>query len=284
MPILSRFRWKRMLLRWTLFLATLWVIAMLFFKALENTLVYPASKAAQSWSEPGDPSTQEVWLTSADGTEIHARYLPCEGAIGAIHFSHGNGGNLSHRDDRMHLLRDTFRRSVLIYDYPGYGKSAGRPTEAGVYGAGDAAWAWLKEKYPADRIVLMGESLGGGVAVELATRGECEGVVLFSTFESLPKAAKAKFPFLPCETLMSNRFDNAAKMPAVRVPVFISHGTADEVIPIEHAKRMFEAAREPKRFRARPDGTHNMPFDSGICGEARDFLAECAERSKRSAP
>lgn len=255
-----------------LFLGGLWVVVMLIFKGLENSMVYPAMKASEGWSEPTDPATQEVWLSVKDGTKIHAWYLPCDGAVGAIHFSHGNGGNLSHRDEGIHRLRDSFRRSILIYDYPGYGKSEGTPTEAGVYAAGTAAWQWLQEKYPPNRIVLFGESLGGGVAVTLANRHECEGLVLFSTFTSLPKAAKAKMPWLPCETLMSNRFDNEAKLPGIRRPVFIAHGDADEVIPFEHSHRLFELANEPKRFRIRPGGTHNMPFDPAICEEARQFL------------
>ena len=274
-----RSTWKRKLFRWALFLLILWVAVMLIFKSLENSLVYPATKAADGWSEPSGPATQDVWLSVKDGAMIHAWYLPCEGAAGAIHFSHGNGGNLSHRDGGLHILRDTFRRSVLIYDYPGYGKSEGSPTEAGVYAAGEAAWEWLQEKHPPNRIVLFGESLGGGVAVTLANRHECEGLVLFSTFTSLPKAAKAKMPWLPCETLMSNRFDNAAKLPGIRRPIFFAHGDADEVIPFEHSQRLFELANEPKRFRARAGGTHNMPFDPAICEEAARFLD-----ATRSAP
>ena len=271
---------KRKFFRWGLFLLILWVAVMLIFKSLENSLVYPAMKASDGWSEPSDPATQEIWLSVKDGTKIHAWYLPCEGAAGAILFSHGNGGNLSHRDGGLRILRDTSRRSVLIYDYPGYGKSGGTPSESGVYDAGTAAWQWLQEKHPPNRIVLFGESLGGGVAVELATRHPCEGLVLFSTFTSLPKAAKAKMPWLPCETLMSNRFDNAAKLPGIRRPVYIAHGDADEVIPFDQSQRLFELANEPKRFRARAGGTHNMPFDPEICEEARRFLEAEAPTGK----
>ena len=124
-------RRRRFLLRWALFLLLFWIAIMLIFKALENSLVYPGTKASDGWIEPTDPAIREVWLDSADGTKIHAWYLPSDGATGAIHFSHGNGGNLSHRDASIRMLRDSFHRSVFIYDYPGYGKSDGRPTEAG---------------------------------------------------------------------------------------------------------------------------------------------------------
>lgn len=267
-------RWRRFLIRWSIFLLGFWLSTMLIFKLFENSLVYPGMTAAEGWAEPSDPATKEIWLTSSDGTKIHAWYLPCQGATGAVHFSHGNGGNLSHRDQSIQQLRDSFGRSVLVYDYPGYGHSEGRPTEAGIYSAAEAAWDWLKEKYPEERIVLFGESLGGGVAVELATRHDCAGLVLFSTFASLPKAAKAKLPWLPCETLMSNRFDNAAKLPGIRRPVFITHGDADEVIPIAQAEVLFEIANEPKRFYRRLGGTHNRPYDPAICKAARLFLEQ----------
>lgn len=94
-----------------MFLLLFWIPIMLIFKSLENSLVYPAMKASDDWCEPSDPATQEVWLSMKDGTKIHAWHLPCEGGMSAI-------------------LRDTFRRSVLIYDYPGYGKSEGMPKAA----------------------------------------------------------------------------------------------------------------------------------------------------------
>jgi uncharacterized protein len=238
----------------------------------ENSLVFPGMKASEGWAMPSDPSTQDVWLTSADGTKIHAWYLPCEGATGAILFSHGNGGNLSHRDESIHQLRASFQRSILIYDYPGYGKSEGRPNEASVVAAGDAALAWLTQKHPAEQVILFGESLGGAVAVDIATRHDCQGLVLFSTFASLPKAAKELYMIIPCETLMSNRFDSISKMVTIRKPVFLCHGDADELISLKQAQRLFDAAQEPKRFRIRPGGTHNMPFDPAICEEARKFL------------
>jgi len=278
------FRWKRFLLRGSLIATGMWAVATVSAKYLENDLVFPGETASRAWSEPSDPATQDVWLASADGTKLHAWYLRCEGGEGAILFSHGNGGNLSHRDERIHRLRAAFRRSVLVYDYPGYGKSEGRPTEAGILAAGDAALKWLAEKHPPDRIAFCGESLGGAVAVDLATRHECEGLVLLSTFESLPRAAKCKFPLLPCETLMSNRFESFAKVPNIHVPLFMAHGDADEVIPLEQARRLFDAANEPKRFRVRLGGTHGMAFHPDICAEADAFLAQHRKSATRSAP
>ena len=121
-------------------------------------------------------------------------------------------------------------------------------------------------------MILFGESLGGAVAVDLATRHNCQGLILFSTFASLPKAAKELYRIIPCETLMSNRFDSISKIASIRKHVFISHGDADELISLKQAQRLFDAVQEPKRFRIRPGGTHNMPYDPAICDEARVFI------------
>src|SRR5262249_20051937 len=159
------------------------------------------------------------------------------------------GGNLSHRGALMAALRSHLGRSVLAYDYPGYGKSDGEPTEPGCYAAGEAAYRWLTDerKVPANRILLLGESLGGGVAVELASRFDHEALVLVFSFTSLPAAARCHYPWLPCGLLMSNRYDNLSKIGRCHRPVFITHGTADEIVPFRQGEELFAAANEPKR-------------------------------------
>ena len=121
---------------------------------------------------------------------------------------------------------------------------------------------------PANRIVLLGESLGGGTAVELATGHDHRALVLVFTFTSLPAVAKVHYPWLPTHTLMRTRFDNLSKIGRCRRPVFVAHGTADEVVPFAHGEALFAAANEPKEF-LRLDGfTHNLllgePFYAGL--------------------
>jgi fermentation-respiration switch protein FrsA (DUF1100 family) len=243
-------------------------------KSLENRLVFFPLRAAESWESPPD-QTEDVWLTSPDGTRLHAWFLPHDGP-GAVLVSHGNGGNLSHRGTLIENLRRHLGRSVLIYDYPGYGKSDGRPTEADCYLAGGAAYKWLtgERKVPADRVVLLGESLGGGVAVELATRHDHEALVLLYTFTSLPDAARFHYPWVPCELLMTNRFDNLTKIEKCRRPVFVAHGTADEVVPFRQGEELFAAAHEPKRFLRMDGATHNGDLDERFYSELRRFLDE----------
>ncbi len=269
-------RIRRILLRWAIFLFALWVVVLLVMLSFENSLVYHPTSATEHWLAPANPRTQDVWLASADGTKLHAWWLPHDNPKGAVLVSHGNGGNLSHRGLLSASLHDTLGYSILMYDYPGYGKSEGKPSESGCYAAGDAAFKWLTDdrKIPANEIVLLGESLGGGVAVELATRHDHRALVLLQTFTSLPDAAKVHYPWLPTRTFMSNRFDNRAKIASCRKPVYVAHGTADRIIPFAQGEELFQAAHEPKRFLTMRGHDHNDFLPVEFVHGLRDFLAE----------
>ena len=159
--------------------------AMLMF--FENKLVYRPATAAQSWVSAPSKEIQDVDLTCADGTRVHAWFCPCPDSDEALLHCHGNAGNLSHRGITIVKLRDLLKVSVLIIDYPGFGKSGGEPSEQGCYQSVDAAHAWLtdEKKFLPKKIVLYGESLGGGVVTELASRKEHRALVLIKTFTSL---------------------------------------------------------------------------------------------------
>lgn len=271
-----RRRITRIVGRWSAFLLLLCIIVLAVMKLLENRFVYIGGYGRSPWVEEPDPQIEDVTLATSDGTKITARFLPANGATGAVLVSHGNGGNISLYGPMMHHLRRQLGRSVLVYDYPGYGKSEGSPSEAGCYAAGEAAYRWLTEirGVPADRVVLFGESLGGGVAVELATRHDHAALALLYPFTSLPAAAKWHYPWLPCEWLMSNRFDNLSKIGRCHRPVFVIHGTVDQVIPFGHGELLYKAANEPKRFRPVPGGHHTPDLGEEVYAELRQFLDE----------
>jgi fermentation-respiration switch protein FrsA (DUF1100 family) len=243
--------------------------------ALENSLVYHPVMASQDWALPPNSRVRDVELHTSDGTLIHAWWCPVEGARGAVLYCHGNAGNLSHRAESIAAINRVVGEAVLIFDYPGYGKSGGRPSEAGCYAAAEAAYDWLveRQKIPPERIVLYGGSLGGGVAVDLASRRPHRALVLVKTFTSLPDVGRKQFPWLPVRWLMRNRFDNLAKIGHCRRPVFITHGTADRVVPYELGRRLFAAANEPKEFLHIDGGDHNeMSPDFYVA--VRQFLAK----------
>src|SRR5262249_23300650 len=154
---------------------------------------------------------QDVTLPSADGTRIHAWWCPPDGweaPHGATLYCHGNYGNLSQRGQSiLRWQAPPLRQAVLIFDYPGYGKSAGKPSEAGCYAAADAAYDWLvqQQRVPAERLLLHGGSLGSGVAVELASRRRNRGLALVAPFTSVPDMAQTLFPWLPARWLVRNQ-------------------------------------------------------------------------------
>lgn len=243
-------------------------------RLLENALVFKPAKAADHWEPARLADIEDVDLASADGTRVHAWWLPCPGADHALLYCHGNAGNLSHRGGSIAKLRELLHVHVLIFDYPGYGKSGGRPTEQGCYQAADAAYVYLTDtqKIDSQKILLYGGSLGGAVAVDLASRKAHRGLVLVKTFTSAPDAGANIVPWLPVRWLMRNRFDSMAKIKSCTQPVFLGHGTADTLIPYAHGKRLFEAANEPKQFFTLDGSNHNDSLPLDFFTALRTFL------------
>jgi fermentation-respiration switch protein FrsA (DUF1100 family) len=253
------------------------------FLFLENRMVYHPVSAETEWLEPPTAGVQDLELRTPDGTLIHAWWCPPEDwtpSHGAMLYCHGNAGNLSHRGQGILRWQKEMETAVLIFDYPGYGKSVGKPTEAGCYAAAEAAYNWLVEKQqvPPERILLYGGSLGGAVAVELAQRRPHRAMALVSTFASIPDMARHLFPWLPLGRLIRNRFDSMSKIGRCRRPLFMAHGTADRVIPLSQGERLFAAANEPKRFFRLEGYDHNHTPPEEFYRQFREFLATAEGR------
>ncbi len=182
----------------------------------------------------------------------------------ALLFCHGNAGNLTDRYVKASILQK-LGLSILLFDYRGYGKSPGRPSEASTYADAEAAWRYLVETrgIPPDRIVLFGESLGTGVAVEMARRHQALALVLESPFTSTVDMGHLYFPRLPAGLIVKDRYDSLAKIPEIRCPVLILHSPKDDVVPYAMGRALFAAAPRPKRF-ADLAGDHNDGYlDAG---------------------
>lgn len=242
----------------------------------ENWLVYRPVRADEDWQPPPSPDIQDVELRDAAGRRLHGWWCPCPGGRGAVLYCHGNAGNLSWRGGSVLKMRQLLKAGVLIFDYPGYGKSEGRPGEAGCYAAADAAYDWLvqEQKVPAQEITIYGGSLGGGVAVDLASRKPCRALMLVKTFTSLPDVAQSLNPWLPVRWLMRNRFDNLAKIGQCQQPVFIGHGTADQLVPFAQGEKLFAAANAPKHFFRLDHADHNDSLPAEFFTAFQEFLAE----------
>lgn len=232
----------------------------LLLVACQSQLIWFPGKDRGTTPREQNLAFEDLTLATQDGERLHAWFLPAAGeARGALLLSHGNAGTI---EDRIELARFFVeaRVAVLLYDYRGYGLSSGSPSEAGTYADARAAWKELVERrgFAPERILLYGESLGGGVATELATEVKSAGLVLHDTFTSLDDAAAFHYPWLPVRLLLRSHYDNLSKIGRVSTPVLVVHSPQDEVIPFAQAERLFAAAAEPKELLATA-GSHNGP-------------------------
>jgi uncharacterized protein len=190
----------------------------------------------------------------------------------------GNGGHLGHRLFVVApLLRDGY--GVVLAAYPGYGGNPGQPTEASLYAAGWGTLASLAAQgIAAERIVLWGESLGGGIATRLAVEQRVAGVILQAPFTSVADRAQELYAIVPARLLTLDRFDILSRIATIDAPLLIVHGKEDRVVPAEHGRRLFAAAREPKRGVFIPHADHNDLYAYGLVDHVRTFLAGLAAR------
>lgn len=258
-------------------------VGVIVFAILALTLIferrfiyYPERAHEATPAQMGLPG-EDVALVAEDGVRLHGWYLPVKDARLTVLFNHGNAGNISHRLDRALLLQAKLHASVLLYDYRGYGKSEGSPDEEGTYRDARAAHRFLVEekKVPPAALVIMGESLGSAVALDLALAKPAAALVLEAPFTSVPDMVRTT-PLFALAPLVRTRYDNLDKVARLERPLLVLHGDRDEVVPFGLGRRLFEAARQPKTFVAVPGAGHNDVFLIG--GDAywraiADFLS-----------
>ncbi len=240
--------------------------ALIYFK--QSSLVFLPEMDRGFGASPADirlPFTP-LRLATADGETIDGWHVPAKtkaATRGLVIFFHGNAGNMGHRLDYLRMFHD-LGLATLIIDYRGYGKSSGAPSEEGTYLDAAAAWRHATQVlgFPADRIALFGESLGGGVAAQLAAEHRPGALILASTFTSVPDMGADLYPLLPIRLLARIRYDTLARLPRIACPVLVIHSRNDDIIPFVHGQRLFEAARQPKQF-LEIVGGHNDGFVFG---------------------
>lgn len=192
---------------------------------------------------------EDVYFLSLDGLRLHGWYIPSKNPIATLLFCHGNAGNINHRIEVI----DLFCRiglNLFIFDYRGYGRSEGSPNEKGLYSDARAAYAYLigKRGLNEDSIIIYGKSIGANVAIELCSGIRPAALISESAFTSALDMGKKLFPFLPLKWLLTIKFDALSKIKYITVPKLIIHSRDDKTIPFRLARRLFEAAPEPKEF------------------------------------
>lgn len=244
-------------------LVYLGLMALIYFR--QSALVFLPEIDRGFRASPADIglSFTPLKLATADGETLDGWYVPADAkraVRGLVVFFHGNAGNIGHRLDYLRMFHD-LGLATLIVDYRGYGLSSGAPTEEGTYRDADAAWRHATRilGFPAGRIVLFGESLGGGVAARLATKNRPGALVLASTFTSVPDLGSELYPLLPIRWLARIRYDTLERLAQIACPLLVIHSRDDDIIHFAHGRRLFEAARPPKQF-LEIAGGHNTGF------------------------
>jgi len=239
-------------------------IALYLFIMQPRLLYYPDMPGREPEATPAAVGLayEDVALQTVDDIRLHAWFIPAENPRATVLFCHGNAGNISHRLDSIRLLH-SLGLQVLIFDYRGYGKSEGRPSEKGTYRDVNAAWHYLREVRGLTEagIIIFGRSLGAAVAADLASRTRPAAVILESAFTAVPDMAAEFYPWLPVRLLSRYRYDNLGKVARIARPLLLVHSRQDEIIPFAHGEVLFGRAREPKQF-LELTGGHNDAFQS----------------------
>jgi len=247
-------------------LVYLGLMALIYFR--QSSLVFLPGIDRSFRATPADIGLPfaPLELGTADGETLDGWFVPADtkqDVRGLVIFFPGNAGNIGHRLDYLRMFHD-LGLATLIVDYRGYGRSSGAPSEDGTYLDAAALWRHATQVlgFPADRIVLFGESLGGGVAAQLAAANRPGALVLASTFTSVPDMGAELYPFLPIRLLARIRYETLARLPQITCPVLVVHSRSDDIIPFHHGWHLFEAARAPKQF-LEIEGGHNDGFVFG---------------------
>ncbi len=240
---------------------------------LERSLVFqPVPYPDGDW-QPIDLDYENAWFESSDGTKLHGWFVPHSRPRAVALFCHGNAGNITSRASTLRSLHDR-GLAVMTFDYRGYGRSQGKPNEKGILDDARAARAWLAARAGVEEqnVVLIGRSLGGGVAVDLAAKDGARALVLSSTFSSLPETAVHHLPWVPARFLMTNRLNSLAKIKNYHGPLLQVHGNADRVIPYELGLKLFKAAPGRKKFVTIQGAGHNDPWNDKFHEALDEFI------------
>jgi len=251
---------RRMIYTIIIGLALGYLLLVGFVYLRQDGMVYYPTKDIEGTPSDIGLKYEEITLKTKDSVNLSAWYVPAKDERGVVLFCHGNAGNISHRLDSIRIFHD-LGLSVLIFDYRGYGRSEGSPTEDGTYFDAESAWEYLVNVKGArpEMIILFGRSLGSAVAAELALRRKAAGIIIESGFKSIPALGAKFFPYLPIRLISRFQYSTADKVSRINMPKLFIHSPQDEMIPYEHGAALFKNAAEPKEF-LQITGGHNEGF------------------------
>ncbi len=255
------------------------VLALLFF-AQEQFVYFPTMDIDGTPKEVG-VDYREVQLITRDQITLWAWWIEVPYARNTVLICHGNAGNITHRLGKIEVFSKKLHCNTLIFDYRGYGRSKGSPSEHGTYRDVAAAWQFLiTQGIPQEKIIVMGRSLGGPIAAYIASQHKPAALILESTFTSLPDLAQEVYPYFPSRFLTRIGYPTKKYLAQVKCPVLIVHSKDDDVIPFHHGQELFESAPEPKEF-LEIKGNHNDGYlvsEEVYIPKLEKFLAKYAAK------
>lgn len=237
-----------------------YVFILFCFSIFQSRLVFFPSRKIIATPGAVGLEYEDVYFKSTDGLKLHGWFIPADNPSGTLLFCHGNAGNISGRIESVSLFHN-LGLSVFIFDYRGYGKSQGKPSEKGTYLDAEAAWDYLTtlRKINSEKIIVFGRSLGGAVAAWVAREQTCGGAIIESAFTSIKDIGSELYPYLPVRLLSRFEYATEEYIRGAKCPVLIVHSRDDEMMPFNHGRRLFEAVSEPKEF-LEISGSHNDGF------------------------
>lgn len=235
------------------------ILLLLMYVMQPKMIYYPAQQLA---ADPADIglSFKEVTFETEDDHQLHGWFVSADEKALTVLYCHGNAGNISGRLETLRLLH-SLGLNIFIFDYRGYGKSEGTPTEQGTYTDARAAWHYLTEEQKIDpgTIIVMGRSLGGSIAAWLAAQKNPAAAIIESTFTSAADLGADLYPWVPVRWLLRYDYRTEDYIQNIEAPLFMAHSRDDEIVPFRHGKTLFEKAPEPKTF-VELRGSHGAGF------------------------
>ncbi|MFC4220281.1 alpha/beta hydrolase [Flagellimonas marina] len=231
------------------------LLSMAYF--FQEKLIFLPTKLSQEYTYTFQADFDEIFLKTDDGANLNALHFHVEDPKGVILYFHGNAGDLS-RWGRIVQPFVEMGHDVLVMDYRNYGKSTGEISEEALYQDAQLFYNYLGDKYAPNDIVIYGRSLGTGIATQLASKNNCNKLLLETPFYSLLDVAKARFPFLPLKQLLRYKMPSYQFIKEVQCPIRIFHGTEDAVVSYDSGKKLFDAIPQTdKKIYTIPNGNHN---------------------------
>jgi len=238
----------------------------------QRSLMYFPDRQRTAPAAAGLPQAEEAVLDTADGEKVIVWHIPPKGERPVVLYFQGNGGGLNLRADRFRALTAD-GTGLIALNYRGYGGSTGSPTEDGLIADAEAVYAFAAARYPAERIVLWGESLGTGVAVALASSRKVARLMLDAPFTSAVDVGAQVYWFLPVRLLMHDQFRSDERIGRVTAPVLVLHGDRDMIVPLRYGEQLYEMIRAPKRLQRLSGAGHNDHDAFGAVALVRPFIA-----------